>query len=45
MSKRVNPSINAISSLVVLIITVVMIAINVIPIVRDKVIKRKEEVK
>ena len=31
MSKRVNPSINAVSTLVVVIITVALIAINVIP--------------
>ena len=31
MSKRVNPSINAISTLVVLIITVALVAINLIP--------------
>ena len=32
MSKRVNPSINAISTLVVVIITVALVAINVIPV-------------
>ena len=36
MSKRVNPSINAISTLVVLFITIVLIAVNVIPIIRAK---------
>ncbi len=36
MSKRVNPSINAISTLVVLIITVALVIINVIPMVLAK---------
>lgn len=36
MSKRVNPSINAISTLVVVIITVVLIVINVAPLVAAK---------
>ena len=36
MSKRVNPSINAISTLVVLMITIALILINVIPYLRKK---------
>ena len=36
MSKRVNPSINAISTLVVVIITVVLVIINVAPVVMAK---------
>lgn len=36
MAKRVNPSINAISTLLVLIITLVLIAANVIPALRKK---------
>lgn len=36
MSKRVNPSINAISTLVVLIITVALVIINVIPMLAAK---------
>lgn len=36
MSKRVNPSINAISTLVVVLITLVLIIINVIPMMRAK---------
>ena len=42
MSKRVNPSINAISTLVVLIITVALVVINVIPIVLAKKEKRTD---
>ncbi|MGN1031015.1 MAG: ABC transporter permease [Butyricicoccaceae bacterium] len=42
MAKRVNPSINAISTLVILIITLAVIAINVIPLIRDRF--KKEEV-
>ena len=36
MSKRVNPSINAISTLVVVIITIVLVVINVAPVVAAK---------
>ena len=43
MSKRVNPSINAISTLVVLIITLVLIIINVIPVIKEKREKKRNE--
>lgn len=36
MSKRVNPSINALSTLVIVIITVVLIIVNTIPILKEK---------
>jgi spermidine/putrescine transport system permease protein len=36
MSKRVNPSINAISTLVVAVITLGLITVNVIPLIREK---------
>lgn len=36
MSKRVNPSINAISTLVVVLITIVLIIVNIIPIIKEK---------
>ena len=36
MSKRINPSINAISTLVVVIITIALLAINLLPIVVSK---------
>lgn len=36
MSKRVNPSINAISTLMIVIITVVLIVINVVPVAASK---------
>lgn len=36
MSKRVNPSINAISTLVVLLITIVLIIVNVAPIIKQR---------
>ena len=42
MSKRVNPSINAISTLVVLIITLLLIIINVIPVVAAKQAEKAE---
>lgn len=36
MSKRVNPSINALSSIVILLITLVLGVVNIVPIVREK---------
>ncbi len=36
MSKRVNPSINALSSLVIFVFTAVLIVANIIPIIREK---------
>ena len=44
MSKRVNPSINAISTLVVVIITAALIVINVVPVISAK-REKKEEIK
>ena len=43
MAKRVNPSINAISTLVIVIITAVLLLINLIPIIRDRTMNRKKE--
>ncbi len=43
MSKRVNPSINAISTLVVVIITVVLVTVNLAPLLAAK-RERKEEI-
>ena len=40
MSKRVNPSINAVSTLVVVIITIVLLIINIVPVFAAK--KKKE---
>lgn len=39
--KRINPSINALSSLIVLAITVILILLNVVPLIRDR--RRKNE--
>ena len=36
MSKRVNPSVNAISTLVVLLITLILIGMNILPLLRQK---------
>ena len=43
MSKRVNPSINALSTLIILIITAVLVLINVIPMFKEWSDKRKKE--
>lgn len=40
MSKRINPSINAISTIIILIITVVLIVINVIPVIKERKFKK-----
>lgn len=42
MAKRVNPSINAISTLIVLLITIALILMNVVPAVRKKIQERRE---
>ena len=42
MSKRINPSINAVSTLVVIIITVVLVLINVVPMLMAKRQKKDE---
>lgn len=43
MAKRVNPSINAISTLVIVIITAVLLLINLVPMIRDRASRKKEE--
>lgn len=43
MAKRVNPSINAISTLVIVIITAVLLLINLAPMIRDRASRKKEE--
>ena len=42
MSKRINPSINAVSTLVVVIITIALILINVLPMITKKQAEREE---
>lgn len=44
MSKRINPSINALSTIIILLITVVLILVNVIPVIREKQEKKKQAV-
>ena len=41
MSKRINPSINALSSIIIVIITVVLLLVNIIPILKQKKEKTK----
>lgn len=43
MSKRVNPSINAVSTLVVGVIMLVLIIINIVPIIAEQLKKRKQK--
>lgn len=42
MSKRINPSINAISTLVIVIITIALLLINIIPMLRRRSAENKE---
>nr|WP_317856465.1 ABC transporter permease [Chakrabartyella piscis] len=42
MSKRVNPSINALSALVIVMITTVLLIVNVIPVIKEK--KRRKTI-
>ena len=41
-SKRINPSINALSTLIVLGITVILIVVNVIPMLRQRRLKHEK---
>ena len=34
--KRINPSINALSTIIVLVVTLVLVLVNVIPVIRDR---------
>lgn len=43
MSKRINPSINALSTVIIGIITVSLVLINVVPAVADKIRKHREK--
>lgn len=42
MSKRINPSVNAISTLVVLLITITLTIVNILPIIRKKTSSSKQ---
>lgn len=42
MSKRINPSVNAISTLVVLLITITLTIVNVLPMIRKKISPSKQ---
>lgn len=44
MSKRINPSINALSTIIVLIITIALIFANVMPLVRDRARKKEKPI-
>lgn len=41
MSKRVNPSINALSALIVLVVTTVLILVNVIPMIKERKLQKE----
>ena len=41
--KRYNPSVNALSTLIVVVVTVILILVNVIPAIKDKKAQHKEE--
>lgn len=42
MAKRVNPSINAISTLLVLLITIILLVVNIWPAIREKIEKKRQ---
>ena len=42
MSKRVNPSINALSTLIILMITIILVVVNVVPIIKEQREKKKK---
>ena len=41
--KRYNPSVNALSTLIVVVVTLILIAANVIPRIKDKKTKKEED--
>ena len=41
MSKRINPSINALSTIIIVIITIGLILANVVPLLKDKKEKKR----
>ena len=41
--KRYNPSVNALSTLIVVVVTVILILVNLIPAIKDKKAQHKEE--
>ncbi len=43
MYKRINPSINALSTIIVVMITVVLILVNVIPMMKERKMKKNEK--
>ena len=42
--KRINPSINALSTIIVLVVTIVLIVINVIPMIKERRRKKNEKI-
>ena len=36
MSKRINPSINALSTIIILLITIALVLINIIPLIKER---------
>ena len=40
--KRVNPTINALSAIIVYVITIVLILVNVVPLIRERKMKKNE---
>ncbi len=42
--KRINPSVNALSTIIILIITLVLIIANVVPLIKARKVKKNEEV-
>ena len=43
MAKRINPSINALSTLIIILITAVLILVNIIPVIGDRMMKRRKK--
>lgn len=43
MYKRINPSINALSSIIIFVITIVLIIVNVVPLIKERGRKKYEE--
>ena len=44
MSKRINPSINSLSTIIVLMITITLLIVNILPVVREKAKKKNKPI-
>jgi len=42
--KRINPSVNALSTIIILVITIVLLIVNIVPLIKSRKVKKNEEI-